>query len=236
MTAGFISWHDVTEAKLEQLTGSNADAGPRVRDIFLHHTDMRASDPSRFLSHQNPCVELDKEDQCTPSQMLGLADSSSEEVIGPYWGGIVEQRAVLVKTSLPRSLVQPSSNQPSQYRVELRAQEVRSKSHRIARRFGSRRLIQLKLPDLKSANDQDREAIGRILEKGFLLHGRIFRAFSGHDNAIHLIETDEDFGRRPVASMGDYRRMSFVNFSEWFNPMQYNSQQVWMPTFRRFLA
>ncbi|KAG8883767.1 hypothetical protein FRB97_005941 [Tulasnella sp. 331] len=207
VTMGYISWADVDRAKLEKLTGCNADAGPRVRDIFLRHTDMRASDPSQFLSHQNPWSELDNEDQCDPLQMLGLTGGSDGEVVGTYWGGIVEQRAVLVKVLPPRSLVQKSANQPAQYRVELRTQE-------------------LKLPDLKKVKDHDREAIGRILEKGFLLHGRIFRAFSGHDDAIHLIETDENFGRYPITRMGDHRRMSFVGFAEWFNPMQYNSGQL----------
>ncbi|KAG8979723.1 hypothetical protein FRB94_010185 [Tulasnella sp. JGI-2019a] len=230
LTTGFIKWPDVTQEKLERLVGKNVDAGPKVRAMFLRHA-VKPCHPGLVPPQRNPWTELDKEDDPSNSlRMLGLEDDSRDsEKMGSWWGGIIEQRAVLVKVKPPPSLVQTSKHAAAsyrEYRIELRQQEIRSKSHRIARRFGSRRLIQLKLPDLTKAKDQDRAIIAKLLQKGFLLHGRIFRAFSGHDGSIHLIETNENFGRRSVANMGDSRRMSFVDFIQWFNPMSLNSRQL----------
>lgn len=225
-------WADITEKKILSLTGTNAESGPKVGPAFFAASG-RGFSPSFPTPGQNPWVELDRE-QGPGSELwtLGLQGDPSDPEIGESWGGRVEQRAVLSRIQQPPSLCRPSHEQ-QRFAVVLQQHAVRSKSYRLARKFGSRRLIQLKLPDLTKINDDERSAIGGILQRGFLINGRIFRAFSGSDGGVYLIETDENFDRKPVAVMGDNRRLSFFKFVEWFNPMDQNGSQVSKENLRR---
>jgi len=216
-----LAWGQVTEEALSLLQGDNATSGPMVAHHLLSST---ISITRRTIV---PWVELDKEEkafQVGSKECLGISATNAEQM-GDWWGGRVEQLAVLVRVeSKQHRLVKPENNAQPEYRIELRQQRVQGKSHRFARKYGSRRFIQLQLPDPLQAND--RQHLGGFLSRPFILHGRVFRGFFASEGVVHLVETSESYQREPIWGMGDLDRIRFHDFVEQHMPISLNGHQV----------
>ncbi|KAG9019609.1 hypothetical protein FRB90_012455 [Tulasnella sp. 427] len=231
ISKGSLQWQDITEQKVQALSGTNTAIGPKVSSVLFPNTRRR---PAIHVQGRNPYVELDREEAGLDKgtyETLGLSAPSEEDKeisMGTWWGGRVEQRAVMVnlgvdkeRTSMCRGALPPPK---IRWTIKLHQLEMRGKSCRFTRKFGSRRFIQLKVPELRT--QAERDSLLDELLKPHLIHGRVFRAFSTHDGTVRLVETNENVGRVARPDLGDWRRLSFLDFLDWFNPLASNAHQI----------
>lgn len=120
-----------------------------------------------------------------------------------WYGGQIQQLARVVKDD-------------KSYKIVLEAMR-RDRSHRFARFYGSRRLLQLKIPEdlLKNENSKLRS----FLINKFVLCGRIFVPFHSKDDHVYLVETNETRGRTTQHWCSDQSLMPFRDFINWHNPL-----------------
>ncbi|KAG8930555.1 hypothetical protein FRC01_002602 [Tulasnella sp. 417] len=233
VSKGALAWKDITEQMVQALSGTNSAVGPKVSSVLFPGSRRRSS--GLLVQGRNPYAELDREEAALDkgtSETLGLRAPSDGDTgldMGTWWGGRVEQRAFMknlgVDSTRPKSMCRGVSPSPKvRWGIQLHPQEMRGKSCRFTRKLGSRRFIQLKIPELRT--QAERDSLQEELLKPHLLHGRIFRAFSTHDGTIRLVETDEDVGRVARPEVGDSRRLSFLQFLDWFNPLKQNAHQI----------
>lgn len=110
------------------------------------------------------------------------------------------------------------------YKIHLDHPEKR-RSHRLARYLGSRRIIQLRVPD-KLLPDEEKN-VNQYLSQKFILCGRVFVPLHAKDNSAYLVETNEEWdGRKPTYWCGDQYRKSFAEIVAWHNPLDLNNKQV----------
>ncbi|KAG8918399.1 hypothetical protein FRC01_001877, partial [Tulasnella sp. 417] len=235
VSSGMEEWDRITEKDIQALSGKNSVVGPKVLGVLF--PDERQRTPASLAQNRlgNLHLELDKEEESLNRgslETLGLCpqpDNATELRMGTWWGGRIEQRAVIVQTETrqsPKSICNGAPAPEISWKIQLRHQAMRGKSCRFTRKFGSRRFIQLGVPDLKKLTPRERDSLKKELLKSHLLLGRIFRAFSAHDGMIRLVETDEDYERSARREAGDLRRLSFRKFLDWFNPLERNAAQA----------
>jgi hypothetical protein len=140
------------------------------------------------------------------SRGLGLLDDGEWEGAVNWYGGQVQQIARLTKVD-------------STYAVHLEPLEKR-RSNRFARFLGSRRIIQLHVPQ------ELKEKIREFTLQKFVLWGRIFVPFHSKKEGLYMTETNENLDRRSDYSSGDQFRMTFDQFIEWHNSPRLNANQV----------
>ncbi|KAG8896545.1 hypothetical protein FRC00_005752 [Tulasnella sp. 408] len=230
---GKKKWEDITEQNIRALSGTNSIVGPKVLRVLFPDERQQAPGDSARSRLGNPYVELDREEAALDKgtlETLGLcppSDDTTDLRVGTWWGGRIEQRAVMVKnTTAPKSFCNGAPASNISWSIRLFHHDMKGKSCRFTRKFGSRRFIQLAIPDLKKLTPGERNSLKKELLKPHLLHGRTFRAFSAHDGTVRLIETDEDYERVARPEVGDSRRLSFRKFLDWFNPLERNSNQA----------
>lgn len=131
-----------------------------------------------------------------------------------WYGGRIQQLARLVRS--------PSGT----YHLELGAMQKVGRSHRLARYLGSRRVLQVKLPQKATYDEKEMSVLKKFFSKKFVLCGRVFAAFSVKDEKVYLVETNEDFQRTPKESEGDDVRYSLGELVDWYNPLALNNKQV----------
>lgn len=128
-----------------------------------------------------------------------------------WYGGQIQQIARIVKGD-------------NGYKFQLDPPEKR-RSHRLARYLGSRRIIQLRVPDELVL--QERQNVNEYLSQKFILCGRVFVPLHAKDSSAYLVETNENWdGRRPGHWCGDQHRKSFAEIVAWHNPLDLNRKQV----------
>lgn len=120
-----------------------------------------------------------------------------------WYGGQIQQLARLVK-------------EDNSYKIVLEPMEKR-RSHRFARFYGSRRFLQLRIPDQIRRNENPE--MRKFLLKKFVLCGRIFVPFHSKEGGLYMVETDENWGRTPQDWCGDQYRIPFHEFINWHNPL-----------------
>ncbi|KIO18946.1 hypothetical protein M407DRAFT_11625 [Tulasnella calospora MUT 4182] len=171
-------WEEITEQYIQALSGTNYRVGPKVLGVLFRNERQRAPSAPAQNRLGNPYFELDKEEAALDKgtfETLGLcsqSDDTTELSMGSWWGGRIEQRAVMVKG--PKSICNGSK---TSWNIQLFHQAMRGKSCRFTRKFGSRRFIQLGIPDLKDLTSEERNSLKEKLIKRHILNGRIFRAF-----------------------------------------------------------
>lgn len=129
-----------------------------------------------------------------------------------WFGGQIQQIATLRKTAR------------CTLRLQLEPLEMR-RSTRLARQFGSRRVLQVRIPEDLLRGEARRETI-QYLSNKFILNGRVFAPTPPKEGAVYFIEINEDYERTPVDKFGDQYRKSLREVLDWHNPMTLNSQQV----------
>ncbi|KAF8971781.1 RNA dependent RNA polymerase-domain-containing protein [Flammula alnicola] len=195
VSTGTWSWDDVRAHGLE-FKGSNEETAPKVQSVM--------GGRSAQLSNLNIWKELDREQAAIKENMSrGLGLMGSWKGSADWYGGQVQQLARLVKSD-------------TSYKIVLEPMEKR-RSHRFARYYGSRRFVQLRIPDelLRSEN----ERVKAFLRKSFVLCGRIFLPFHSKDGHLYMVETDENWGRTSQPWCGDQFRKPFHEFINWHNPL-----------------
>ncbi|KAJ3509083.1 hypothetical protein NLJ89_g5408 [Agrocybe chaxingu] len=193
---GSWTWDEVRDHILE-LRGKNADAAYKVDRVMTRKSSLLKSGLAMW-------EELDREQAAileNKGRGLGLMGEWQGE---PNWyGGRIQQLGHLVKEG-------------TTYKVVLERME-KKRSHRFARYYGSRRFIQIGIPEdlLKKEN----AAVKNFVKRKFILCGRVFVPFHSKDKHIYLVETDENCGRSSQTWCGDLSRRPFNEFINWHNPL-----------------
>ncbi|KAG8899016.1 hypothetical protein FRC00_002045 [Tulasnella sp. 408] len=95
-------WEQITEQDVKALSGTNSIVGPKILGVLFPDDRRRASDNQTPSCLGNLYVELDREEAALNKgtlETLGLSSQSEDTThlsIGTWWGGRIEQRAVLV--------------------------------------------------------------------------------------------------------------------------------------------
>ncbi len=108
------------------------------------------------------------------------------------------------------------------FRLVLAKMEMR-KSCRTARFLGSRRMLQVSLPQNVVNNRAD--DLRAFFTQKFILCGRVFVVFVPKDKKIFLMEIPEDY-ERSARVRGDERRITLTDFVAWHNSIERNGMQV----------
>ncbi|KAH8094650.1 RNA dependent RNA polymerase-domain-containing protein [Cristinia sonorae] len=194
-------WSNVTEEIIRDLRGSNAEAAPKV-DKLLNRSKGR----SVVGFNEKVWAELDREqDAILENSYRGLGLQGEWKGEKEWYGGQVQQVARIFEV------------EKGNYHLRLERMEMR-KSHRFARYLGSRHFMQCKVPDKFEAGQN-------FLLKKFILCGRVFVPFCVKDGNVYLLETKENYQRRPSISQGDQYRVDFDELIAWHNPMHLNGKQ-----------
>lgn len=100
------------------------------------------------------------------------------------------------------------------------------KSNRATRYCTSLSILQLKIEKNSEYALSNDASIANLLGERFVLCGRVYCPFHTKEGKLFLVETNEDYERKPVSKLGDKFRQSFDDFLNWHNPMELNSDQV----------
>ncbi|RXW18376.1 hypothetical protein EST38_g7477 [Candolleomyces aberdarensis] len=209
----YWTWGDVIE-KVEQLRGTNEVAAPKVPGVMKPEEKMSSGTDHKVW------IELDREQKAileNKGRMLGLMGAWEGD--SDWHGGQVQQLARLVRVEKG---VNSSGGGPN-LKVELHPLE-KKRSHRFARFAGSRRIMQLRVPD--KLLQEMRDVVKEFLCQKFILLGRVFVPFHCKDGSVYMVEIDQDYEREAMAWCGDNFRHSFAEFMQWHNPMELNSRQA----------
>ncbi|KAF9064755.1 RNA dependent RNA polymerase-domain-containing protein [Rhodocollybia butyracea] len=142
---------------------------------------------------------------------LGLMDGLFHGV-DKWFGGQIQQTASLM-----------FRNESQKLYFQLHPPEMR-RSTRFARKFGSRRVLQIRIhADLLRGDTKKR--VMKFLNQKFVLNGRVFAPTPPKESTVYLVEVAEDFERIPRQDLGDSHRMSLGEVLDWHNPMGLNAKQ-----------
>ncbi|KAH0591428.1 hypothetical protein H2248_001505 [Termitomyces sp. 'cryptogamus'] len=203
VTQGNWSWADV-KAKIPQLHGSNSETAWKVRSIILDRTKP----PSTY--GRSVWQELDREqDAILENKGRGLGPMGPEGSENDWYGGKIQQAAKLV-------------GDKGKYRIRLEPMENK-RSYRLARFLGSRRVLQVKIP--RDLIFEENKQLKDFMRHKFMLCGRVFVPFFAKDHAVYLVETNDNYERRPADWAGDQFRRSFKDIVNWHNPLHLNADQ-----------
>ncbi|TFK66180.1 hypothetical protein BDN72DRAFT_900047 [Pluteus cervinus] len=205
VTLGAWGWADVM-TEIQSFRGPN-----NVETAYkVVSTMMKRVLPPNIRPH-TIWKELDREQAAiieNRERGLGLMGTWYDE---PDWyGGRIQQLARVVKNG-------------KTYKIQLQCMEKR-RSHRFARYLGSRRIIQLRVPD--DLVNQENKAIRSWLQRKFVLCGRVYVPFHSKEGSAYLMETNENYDRFSANWAGDQYRRSFAHFINWHNPLHLNEQAI----------
>ncbi|EGO19098.1 hypothetical protein SERLADRAFT_352904 [Serpula lacrymans var. lacrymans S7.9] len=209
VTRGAWKWSDVTPEKLDRLKGTNVQSAYKVNTI-IGDKPVPIQPPASDV-----WAEYDREEKAIKENLTrGLGLMGEWEGQRNWYGGSIQQRVRLVKN--------PTSSRLA-YSFQLEKPEIR-RSNRFSRFLGSRRMLQLSVPDdlLLREGDQLRGFLSGVK---LVLCGRIYVPFHAKDNSLYMMESDEDYQRKPLPFYGDEHRLSFAEFVKWHNPLSLNSNQ-----------
>lgn len=120
-----------------------------------------------------------------------------------WYGGQIQQPARL-------------TGENGNYKIILEPMEKR-RSHRFARFYGSRRILQLRIPE--ETLRKENEKVLKFLTRSFVLCGRTFVPFHSKEGSLYMVETNQNYGRSPMDFFGDQHRLPFHAFINWHNPL-----------------
>ncbi|KAG5643296.1 hypothetical protein DXG03_001223 [Asterophora parasitica] len=182
---GYWTWPDVA-LKIAQLGTLGTKHAYKVRSVMVNEA-VKTLDDAVWQ-------ELDREQAAIVEGLgrgLGLMGPWRDEL--NWYGGQVQQLARLDRSE-------------DTYKIHLEPPK-KLRSHRLARFLGSRRIIQLRIPD-ELVKKEINQIKGFLLQK-FVLCGRVYVPLTAKEATIYLVETNEDYERLSAKWDGDNRRMPF---------------------------
>ncbi|KAG2159654.1 RNA dependent RNA polymerase-domain-containing protein [Suillus bovinus] len=205
VTRGMWTFEDMTEHRLRQLKGSNAQAAWKVAAVIKD--EMGPSSAMRAPSEV--WYKYDREQLAiVENKGRGLGTMGDWEGKENWYGGKIQQAARIVRAG-------------SSFKLELEKPEIR-RSHRFARFLGSRRILQIRVPDNLI---YDTEVPKFLQSSKFVLCGRVFVPFHAKEGNVYLFETNENIDRQTHPDDGDAHRLTLHEFVQWHNPLRLNSKQ-----------
>ncbi|ORY24068.1 RNA dependent RNA polymerase-domain-containing protein [Naematelia encephala] len=223
-----ITWDDLTLDDIRSLKGSAPEAISRLKERLATLEDSKAT-LSQFtpISSADMRISLEaerEEKSIVASDLRGVGNDSHD---WPYGGRLAysiivtpldqpkDERAVKLATSLiddenpyrqsPRKREHSPNKSPVKcptslpFRLDLCKPEISGKSFRLARRFGSRRIVLFKLAKIKSAK-QRKAVLQLFVGRCFIIFGRSFRPLwaPADRDTLFAIETSEFFPNEPT--------------------------------------
>lgn len=138
----------------------------------------------------------------------------------------VSQIAILVEMSKKGGFT-TNSKKTTGYTLVLQ-KHMMGRSNRVARMFGSRRVLQVSVPT--ASIQRNSEGLRDFFSHKFVLNGRIFEAVCAKDHSVYLLETGDydELGSRLAtwSHISNNGRKSLLEFMLWHNPINFNSSQV----------
>lgn len=216
-----VKWSDMLREDVDLLRGTAIEVMPRLPDFLRRLATRKLSDIASTSRRDVPTknmamyAEMDQEeDSIRRGDLSGLGNDSPD---WSYGGKIIYSVTVQpVKQGLdttPVQFVQPNlsstgsiasqaefgnvalvktGKRSTAFAMTLQPPEMPGKSFRLARRYGSRRILHFKFKDFKDAQEKSailQLFIGRI----FVLFGRTYRALWAPNDkqAIFAVETSD---------------------------------------------
>ncbi|KAG1757774.1 RNA dependent RNA polymerase-domain-containing protein [Suillus lakei] len=205
VTRGMWTFEDMTEHRLRKLKGSNAQAAWKVAAVMKDEMGP----PSAMRAPSEIWLEYDREQLAIiENKGRGLGTMGDWEGKENWYGGKIQQVARIVEN---RGL----------FKLELEKPEIR-RSHRFARFLGSRRILQIRVPDSQKYN---KKVLEFLESSKFVLCGRVFVPFHAKEGSAYLFETNENIHRQTNPDDGDGHRLTLHEFVQWHNPLRRNLQQ-----------
>ncbi|KAF9225222.1 hypothetical protein BS17DRAFT_794858 [Gyrodon lividus] len=221
VTKGQWNWSSVTREKLDRLLGTNAEAAHKVSAVMQGREAPRSPVSevwyvSIVSYHFTPSLrqiraEYDREQVAiVENKGRGLGGMGLWKGKDAWYGGRIQQVGRLQRVQ-------------AGFSVQLEKPEIR-RSHRFSRFLGSRRILQIKVPDdlLYKHGDEVRVFLG---SSRFVLCGRVFVPFHAKEGSMYMMETNQDYERTASLLDGDQFRISLKGFVDWHNPFHLNSNQ-----------
>ncbi|KAL1749286.1 RNA dependent RNA polymerase-domain-containing protein [Schizophyllum fasciatum] len=224
------AWADVIRERLRELRGSdracNERCAPRVREVMLGRGAGRTrAKTTRVAAFR----ELDLEQAALvegKGRGLGLMGPWEEMgVAEDYFGGKIQQVVRVTKAGKGKG----GGHGPFEFR--LLPMQAQRRSFRLARRLGSRRILQVRLDKENAKQGQGKEgddnlSVAEFLAQSkFVLCGRVFVPYASKDGSAYLVEVDEDYERKARIGCGDHLRLSLEKLIESENPWVMNCNQ-----------
>lgn len=101
-------------------------------------------------------------------------------------------------------------------------------SNRIKRRWGSRRILTIKIPS--RINNKPGNGVSKFFQRPFIINGQVFRMWWGKDNNKFLFQTNEVFENGKITTPSAPSRIcgptSIIGLLNWLNPFDFNKNQV----------
>ncbi|OAX39662.1 hypothetical protein K503DRAFT_716030 [Rhizopogon vinicolor AM-OR11-026] len=206
VTRGMWTFADMTEHRLRKLEGSNADSAWKVAAV------MKDKEPSTMRAPSELWLEYDREQLAiVENKGRGLGTMGDWEGKENWYGGKIQQVARVVKAG-------------KSFKFELEKPEIR-RSHRFARFLGSRRILQVRVPENIMYEKVGPGVRDFLMSSKFVLCGRVYVPFHAKDGSLYLFETKENIDRQTNPDDGDCHRMTLYDFVQWHNPLKLNSKQ-----------
>ncbi|KAG2153597.1 RNA dependent RNA polymerase-domain-containing protein [Suillus bovinus] len=206
VTRGIWTFQDMTEHRLRKLEGSNAQSAWKVATV------MADKEPSAMGAPSELWLEYDREQLAiVENRGRGLGTMGQWEGKDNWYGGKIQQVARVVRAG------------PS-FKFELEKPEIR-RSHRFARFLGSRRILQVRVPDNLTYDKLGSTLREFLTSNKFVLCGRVFVPFHAKEGSMYLLETNENIDRQTNLGDGDSHRLTLYQFVKWHNPLSLNSMQ-----------
>ncbi|KAM6492722.1 RNA dependent RNA polymerase domain containing protein [Amanita muscaria] len=211
ISSGQLSVSKLMNGFLNELQGSSVQANEQLSKLFKRD-DIRSSSPleeqmfAQEFATNSPWQELDKEEEVLARHpFAGLGNHSDY----PGWyGGKVAFRGKVAKDG-DRS-----------YRVVLDDVALGS-SCRFARRFGSKSLIRIKVPD--SIFYDSNNSLNEFFQNSFIIWNHVFQTLYAKDNNVFLVRVDCEM--LPDRSIHKVPGTSWEEYLAWFNPLDKNMKQ-----------
>ncbi|KAI0033843.1 RNA dependent RNA polymerase-domain-containing protein [Vararia minispora EC-137] len=203
ISMGAWSADDIME-RIDKFVGSAEEIGPKVGTIVLDRQTADRMDPSIFFACS---VEYEREQAAIlEGHGRGLGLMGTFEGVEKWYGGRIQQ-------------IVRREKKGSAMKYVLQAPEM-TRSHRIGRFVGSRRVLELRIPKSERF-DFDVKSLVRK----FILAGRVFVPFDSKDGKVYMVETNENYERSESSAQGDDKRMSFRKLITWHNSLSRNFMQ-----------
>ncbi|KAI0315577.1 RNA dependent RNA polymerase-domain-containing protein [Amylostereum chailletii] len=218
---GKISWSRVNVV-LGNLRGNHKEIAPHVGDILATGKKAGTMQQTRELTARAPWEELDREmlaldvDECACMGHMNTAPGLKDKIPEDWYGGQVQFAAKLTLVA---------KSKPPKLQLSLLPPELGSSS-RFTRRFGSDFLIRVRVHKDIFRNVESVNHLEDLLLRPFVLCGRVYRFFyANKERTAFLMATNETYPR-VLAAPELARRLSFLQFMEWHNPMAKNCNQT----------
>ncbi|KDQ17270.1 hypothetical protein BOTBODRAFT_156039 [Botryobasidium botryosum FD-172 SS1] len=231
-----LSWDDLEVFRLDELRGKNAEVPcNKVSEVLLSVNPNSARESTRLdaltkvaYAHERALndphrFELDAEEEALRTSNSARLGSNSPH--DTWYGGKVQHTGQLCNLS--------SNNALPRYGIRLEKLRL-GRSNRFTRFYGSRRILVIKIPTQLFRSEGN--GLVNFFLQGFVILGRVYRAFFAKEQNVYLMETNEpyDLERRIEGNALEDGRLSFEEFISWHNSIARNNNQTMSKWASRF--